>query len=392
MKKIYINALGINNSAGIGAQNVYNSIFCEQTVFSHESVLISKRKTQLRKVSWDLKSVPENLTEFDSRNNQLLLNAIEQIRSEIDLCISQYGDKRVGIVLGTSTSGILETEKAFEVAKGEKLKDDFCYYKQEISSPSLFLSRYLKLKGISYTVSTACTSSAKAFIEAKRLLAANLCDAVIVGGVDSLCSLTLNGFDSLDSLSSKVTNPFSKNRDGINIGEGAAVFIMSHEPSIVQFLGYGESSDAYHLSSPDPEGLGAELAIQQSLKMADLKPKDVSYINLHGTGTLKNDQMESKVTHRIFGTSVPVSSTKPFIGHTLGAAGAQEAALCYLMLSLGKIGFQKMPIHLWDGDRDETLPELNFVRKGEILKGQICMSNSYAFGGNNVSLVFGGSL
>lgn len=386
--KTYLHSMGINNALGASASEVYRNLFLEKKVVSEEARLISQRTTLIKKVSASLPDIPQEFEEFRSRNNQLLLQAVKQILPDIEAIKSRFPLNRIGVILGTSTSGIQETEKAFISANGGRLGPDFCYSKQEIADPSRFLSGYLGLPGIHYTLSTACTSSGKALIEARRLILSDLCDAVVVGGVDAISSLTLNGFDSLDSVSQRLTNPFSRNRDGINIGEGAAVFILSREESSIEFLGYGESSDAYHASSPDPEGHGAELALRAALKAAGLSPSEIGYVNLHGTGTPKNDEMESKVTRRIFGLDTPVSSTKPFLGHTLGAASAQEAALCYLALS--EINSEKLlPIHHWDEDKDPSLPELHFVTSGDRLSAPYCMSNSFAFGGNNVSLIFG---
>lgn len=389
MKRIFLNCLGINNAAGGDLVKVYQSVFLERKLLNSETRLFSARKTFVMKVSDSLPSLPSKLTEFDSRNNRLLLHAALQIQKELDLFLRKFGKGRVGIVLGTSTSGIDESEKVFHGNSEGPLPPHFNYYKQEVSNASNFLARFLGLESIHYTVSTACTSSAKTFIEGKRLLNSGMCDAVIVGGVDTLSHLTLNGFDSLDSVAPGLTNPFSKNRQGINIGEGAAIFILSHVESEVEFLGFGESSDAYHLSAPDPQGVGAEIALRSALSSSRLSPQDIGYINLHGTGTPKNDFMEGHLVKRVFGESVPVSSTKPFIGHTLGAAGAQEAALCYLAISsINKS--KKLPMHVWDGVQDPELPTLAFVHDHQLTKN-ICMSNSFAFGGNNVSLIFGGS-
>lgn len=387
--KFYLNSLGINNSAGSSLNEVYEAIFKKNKKRSKRVNLISGRQTVAFDVQASLPEIPSHLGKFKSRNNRLLLQAVLQIKDQIQDVISKYGTNRVGIVLGTSTSGIKETEIAFIEKMDGKLSSNFNYYIQEVSNPADFLSEYLELKGIHYTVSTACTSSAKAFIEARRLLSSNFCDAVIVGGVDTISSLTLNGFDALDSVSSQMTNPFSANRMGINIGEGAAIFILSKDPSPIEFLSYGESSDAYHISSPDPEGRGAEIAIRQALTMASLSPEDVGYVNLHGTGTPKNDEMESRLMTRVF-KDVLASSTKPFIGHTLGAAAAQELALCYLALS--KVNREALlPVHLWDGVQDPALPPLHFVTEGHSIKNRICMSNSFAFGGNNVSLILKGN-
>jgi 3-oxoacyl-[acyl-carrier-protein] synthase-1 len=387
MMKYYVNCLGINNAVGGNAKEVYQAIFTDQKVSSDEFHLASGLTTVVKKVQLNLPQLPTPFIEFESRNNRLLLHAVEQIRPQIDYFIQKYGRRRVAIVLGTSTSGVQETETAFIKRAKDPSDGQFQLSKQEISNPSDFLAAYLDLRGLHYTVSTACTSSGKAFIEAKRLLEAGFCEAVIVGGVDTLSSLTLDGFDSLESVSPKVSNPFSANRDGINIGEGAAVFILSKEESEIEFLSYGESSDAYHISSPDPEGVGAEIALRAALEKAKLSPSDIGYINLHGTATRKNDFMEGHLVQRIFGSQTPVSSTKPFIGHTLGAAAAQEAALCWLALSPMNVS-KNLPLHVWDGEKDPELPELHFVKMDDKMRGSYCMSNSFAFGGNNVSLIF----
>jgi 3-oxoacyl-[acyl-carrier-protein] synthase-1 len=260
------------------------------------------------------------------------------------------------------------------------------YRQQEIGSPSEYLRRALGLGGPAWTVSTACTSSAKAFSSARRLLSTGLCDAVVVGGVDSLCRLTLNGFGALESVSKQLCNPMSRNRDGINIGEGAAVFLMSRDPGPVAVLGIGESSDAYHISGPDPEGRGAEIAMRQAL--TGVAPRAVDYLNLHGTATTQNDLMESQVVHRVLGAELPCSSTKPLVGHTLGAAGATEAGFCWMLLT-GAAAPTPLPPHVWDAQADPALPPLHLVARGETRACRIVASNSFAFGGNNICVVLG---
>lgn len=386
MRSIYINYLGINNSAGADIQNIYRSLFIDQTIQPIERQLISGRQSTVRGVQAGLPAIHLNPERFDSRNNRLLLHAVQQIESPIRSLISKYGPDRIGVVLGTSTSGIFEGEKAFIEKKVSDPNFVFPYYKQEISNPSDFLSAYLGLHGISYTISTACTSSAKALIEAYRLLQCGFCDVIIAGGVDCLSHLPLEGFDALESLAPGVTNPFSRNRNGINLGEGAAIFILSHEEAEVRFLGYGESSDAYHISSPDPEGVGAELALRAAMKMAKIDSSEISYVNLHATGTPKNDAMESQVMKRIFKGKVAMSGTKPFIGHTLGAAGAQEAAICWMTLS--KVNSERlMPVHRWDGEVDPEVPVEGLVKSKQSFQGKYVMSNSFAFGGNDASLI-----
>ena len=216
------------------------------------------------------------------------------------------------------------------------------------------------LTGPAYTVATACSSSAKVFASARRLIEAGIVDAAVVGGADTLCRLTLRGFAALEITSSKRCNPFSINRDGINIGEGAAAFLLSREEGPVQLLGVGETSDAYHLTAPDPEGNGAREAMAQALADAQLNPADVSYINLHGTATPLNDAMESRAVASVFGDNMLCSSTKGMTGHMLGASGGCEAAFLWLTLNPAtNSGF--LPPHLWDGQADPKLPSLEFV-------------------------------
>ncbi|WP_018403584.1 beta-ketoacyl-ACP synthase [Marinobacter gelidimuriae] len=321
-----------------------------------------------------------------SRNNRLLLQAVEQVQPELDRVLQNHARHRIGVVLGTSTSGIGDAENAFSEERPEGLPSWYHYSMQEIGAPAQFLARHLGLSGPATTISTACSSSAKALASARRLLKADVCDAVICGGVDSLCRLTVNGFDALNSVSGTTCNPMSRNRDGINIGEAASIFVMSHEPGPVILSGVGECSDAHHISAPHPEGIGARNAIKTALDDAGLKPEQIGYINLHGTATPQNDSMESLAVSQIFETSPLCSSTKPLTGHTLGAAGALEAAFCWLTL----VGDGHLPVHWWDGEKDEELPALELVTPGQTLPAasKHALSNSFAFGGNNIALVF----
>jgi 3-oxoacyl-[acyl-carrier-protein] synthase-1 len=326
-----------------------------------------------------------------SRNNQLALAALAQIRPAVDAAIARFGAARVGVVVGTSTSGVGATEAAIaaHAASGE-LPADFHYGQQEMGSPAALLARELGIGGPAYVHSSACSSSAKALASAARLINMGLCDAVVTGGVDTLCAFTVAGFSALESVSSTPCNPLSASRRGINLGEGAALFLMSREPAAVALCGWGESSDGHHMSAPDPAGGGARIAMLQALRRAGIQPGQVDYINLHGTATIQNDAMESRAVAELFGTGVAVSSTKPFTGHTLGAAGAVEAAFCWLaMQDDNPDGL--LPPHLWDGEQDPALPVLNVARPGARLGRPIryALSNSFAFGGSNAALVFG---
>ena len=223
---------------------------------------------------------------------------------------------------------------------------------------------------------------------------ANLCDAVICGGVDTLSLLTLVGFNSLSVLSAEQTNPFSANRQGINLGEGSAVFVMSKEKlddHNVALLGYGASSDAYHMSSPHPEGEGAIKAFQAALNSAQLAPEAINWVNLHGTGTIHNDQMEALAIHHIFGHDTPCTTTKPYTGHTLGAAGAIEAAILWGMIDRTFNPTGKLPAQLWDQQADEKMPPIAITDHMSSWKSErrIGASSSFAFGGNNSVLILG---
>jgi 3-oxoacyl-[acyl-carrier-protein] synthase-1 len=330
-----------------------------------------------------------DLVRYDCRNNRLLLAALAQIGPAIDAARERYGAHRIGVVLGTSTSGIEAAEAAFVYhAQAGQLPENFNYRQMEIGTAAPFAAAALGVQGPAFTISTACTSSAKAFASARRLLQLQLCDAVVVGGVDSLCELTVQGFASLESTSGVRTNPMSVNRCGINVGEGAAVFLMSRDEAAVRLAGLGESSDAHHISSPDPQGAGAELALREALADAGIGPSALGYVNLHATATRKNDEMEAKLMARVFPDGVATSGTKPLTGHQLGAAGATELGFAWLTLAREGV---PLPRHVWDGEADPALPALDLVESERFLArragAQYVMSNSFAFGGSNVSLI-----
>jgi len=328
---------------------------------------------------------------LQSRNNQLALAALAQIRPAVDAAIARYGADRVGVVIGTSTSGVSATEAALAARlRTGALPEGFHYGQQEMGSPAALLARELRIGGPAYVHSSACSSSAKALASAARLINMGLCDAVVTGGVDTLCGFTVAGFSALESVSDVRCNPLSSARKGINLGEGAALFLMSREPAAVALRGWGESSDGHHMSAPDPAGGGARLSMTQALQRAGVEPAAIDYINLHGTATVQNDAMESRAVAELFGGEVALSSTKPFTGHTLGAAGAIEAAFCWLAMQDDNPD-GRLPPHLWDGAQDPALPVLNVAAPGARLGRPLrwALSNSFAFGGSNATLVFG---
>lgn len=333
---------------------------------------------------------PDTPLPVASRNNAVLERALRPMRGAIDAAIARVGPTRVAIVLGTSTSGIHEGELAVRMrAQTGALPAGFHYSQQELDSPSRYLARRLGVAGPAYSISTACSSSAKSLTAAARLLEHGIADVAIAGGVDTLCAFTIAGFRALDSVSATRCNPLSAHRQGINLGEGAALFLMSREPAAVRLAGWGETSDAHHISAPDPAGTGARVAMQQALARAGLRPSDIDYVNLHGTATPQNDAMEASAVREIFGADVPVSSTKPQTGHTLGAAGSVEAALMYLTLVDNGAG--RLPAHWWDGALDPDIDPVHVVGADETLGRPVryVMSNSFAFGGSNCVLVMG---
>lgn len=385
----FLHAPAIVCALGSGTDEVASRLWCGDT----NGMILAEGwlpggAARVGGVRADLPDLPSDCQDYSSRFSRILLAAVAQIRPQIEAAIERFGSDRIGIVLGTSTSGIAEGEAAIAVLRQTgRLPEDYHYVRQELGMPSRFLARLLGVGGPAYCVSTACTSSAKAFVSARALLRHGLCDAVIVGGADALCRLTVDGFAALESVSTSICNPMSRNRCGINIGEGAAIFLMSREPSAVALLGCGESSDAYHISAPHPEGAGAEMAMRAALQDAGLTPADIDYLNMHATATPKNDEMESRAIARVFPQSVAVSGTKPMCGHALGAAGAIELAFCWMALEHGR-----MPPHVWDGQADPGLPPLELVgtdRRFTNVSRRVCMSNSFAFGGSNACLVIG---
>ena len=333
---------------------------------------------------------PINDERYDLRCNRVLKYLVDK------LDLSGFEKDEIGIVIGTTNSGIQE----FENSENK--------HYAELGNPAEFLKWYLGTKNYAASVSTACTSGAKAFSTAVKLLQNDVCKVVIAGGIDTLAAMPSYGFHALEVLSHEKSNPFSKNRDGISLGEGGALFVLTKDVKMqkcldvksitnvgricksdnenVALLGIGETSDAYHSATPDPDGVQAVRAIQLALDDAGLKAEDIDYINLHGTGTVSNDLMEANAIYKVFGDNVPASSTKPFTGHCLGAAASIEAFICYQILK----GERNLPIHKYDNEYDENLPKINLVNSNtENKKINTCMSTSFGFGGTNAVVIMG---
>ncbi len=341
---------------------------------------IPGRSVLFGRVPGDLPRIAEPC--YAMRTNQLLLHAVDNFRATVEAFFARHAAERVAIVLGASNTGIDEAQRGVDAWLDTGAKPETLDFSQiELGTPSDYLRHLLGVKGPCYTVSTACSSSTKAFASARRLIETGVVDAALVGGVDGRCRFALNGFHALGALAQGLCRPLAPDRDGINLGEAVALFTLeridessascaSHQApdtkhqalstqrqALIVLKGYGSSSDAHHATAPDPEGRGAEAAMRAALADAGLTPGDIGYVNLHGTGTVANDSMELAAVHRIF-PQLPtlVESTKALTGHCLGAAGAIEAALCWLKLAAGDIA-------------------------------GAAMSNSFAFGGANASVI-----
>jgi 3-oxoacyl-[acyl-carrier-protein] synthase-1 len=315
--------------------------------------------------------------------------ALEQLQSAIEKAISKYGPERIGVCYGSGDSGSEASLLAHRALfKNNAFPKDYSLRFQGTFSVE-FISRKFGLSGPAFSVATACASGASAIVRGAELIKAGHCGAVIAGGADIVSETVFLGFHALEAISDSLTNPFSKNRRGINLGEGAAFFLLdSEENSGVELLGAGESADAHHITAPGPDGAGPARAMTAALKNAGITGEQIGYVNLHGTGTELNDKAESLAMQTVFGAtyppSPPVSSTKPITGHTLGAAGALEAAICWMVLTEQR----GLPVHCWDGVKDDEIPF--FPVDGSVRKTpSICMSNSFGFGGCNVSLILG---
>ncbi|MDW3205926.1 MAG: beta-ketoacyl-[acyl-carrier-protein] synthase family protein [Alphaproteobacteria bacterium] len=338
----------------------------------------------------DMVAVPNAVEAFDCRNNRLAELTLRQDGFETRAAAARkrYGPERIGVVLGTSTSGIASGEDAFLKWSGEgPLPPEFEFEKsQDLYSLSEYVRRRLDLRGPSYTISAACASSTKTFIDGAQLIQAGLCDAVIVGGVDTLCETSLRGFNALQLLSPVPCRPNDVDRQGICIGEAGGFALLEREHGddgpALRLTGFGESSDAHHMSSPHPEGLGARMAMEQALQRAALTAAEIGYVNMHGTGSLLNDRVEDRAIADVLGPDMRCSSTKGWTGHTLGAAGAVEAAIVLISL---EAGIAPANLNLETLDPDALCRPLTDTVPADLVH---VLTNNFGFGGNNCSLLF----
>jgi 3-oxoacyl-[acyl-carrier-protein] synthase-1 len=394
MKPLLLAEYTATSCIGRGVTPTLSALMEQRSGLAHCEFETVKIDTHIGEVPGvDAQPLPKDLQIFNCRNNRLAELGVQQdgFFDAVQAAAARWGRRRVGVFIGTSTAGIMQTELAYRArdAVSGALPPSFEYGPTHNSfSVADYLRRRCRLEGPAVVASSACASSAKVFGSARRMIEAGLIDVALVGGTDSLCLTTLYGFHSLQLSSPAPCRPFDAARDGISIGEAAAFVLLervpeSLDPDAVLLYGVGESSDAYHMSAPHPEGLGAKRAMQAALTAASLEPGDIDYINLHGTGTPSNDRSESQAVTSIFGPTTPCSSTKGATGHTLGASGALEAVISVLAIQNGL-----MPggVNTTRIDPNLTAHYIKENRRARVLR---VLSNSFGFGGTNCSLIFG---
>jgi 3-oxoacyl-[acyl-carrier-protein] synthase-1 len=389
---IYVTAIAIASALGRGSAPTVVALRTARSGLRPNDFLANRQPTFIGRVEGlEDERLPAPLAAFDCRSSRLAQAGLRQdgFEQRVAQAVARHGADRVGVYLGTSSAGILEAELAYrrrDPASGALPADLSFRHTYSLYSAGDFVRQRLGLAGPACVVSTACSSSAKAFAAAARALAAGLCDAAVVGGVETLCLTTLHGFASLELLSTQPCRPFDAARDGISLGEAAAYALLEpvdRSGEALALLGYGESADAHHMSTPHPEGLGAARAMRAALAMAGLAPHRVDYLNLHGTGTRNNDTAEGAAVRAVFGDGVACSATKGWTGHTLGAAGAVEAVITLLAL---RHGFLPGTVNTACAD-----PQcgLRLQLESEARPLARALSNSFGFGGSNCSLLFG---
>lgn len=392
LKPIFIDSYTATTCVGIGNNALLSALEIGNAGLSHcdfDNVSLDTWIGKVSAVSTECAKLPGAFESFECRNNRLAYLGLQQdgFDERVHKAIRKVGNQRIGLFLGTSTSAIYDTELAYrkvDSTSGKFINPINYSGSHSISSLCNFVRALYDIQGPGFVISTACSSSAKVFAAAQRFMALGLIDAALVGGVDSLCLTTLYGFNSLQLTSEKPCRPYDRDRNGISIGEAAAFALLTKEPdSDLTLFSYGESSDAYHMSSPHPDGLGAKHAMEAALISAGLSPNDIDYINLHGTSTPSNDRAEGIAVNNVFGKNIPCSSTKGITGHTLGAAGAVEAVACFEALRHGMI-----PGSVGTDVLDPTI-HLNYQLTTTKAPINRVLSNSFGFGGSNCSLIFG---
>ncbi|MEE4304255.1 MAG: beta-ketoacyl-[acyl-carrier-protein] synthase family protein [Wenzhouxiangella sp.] len=390
MKDLHIAAMTLTCAAGSGLDALRASLRDGKSGLRRNDYPNCELDTWIGRVEGvENVTLEGDLARFQCRNNQLAALALDQdgFRTQAAALLERHRPERIACIVGTSTAGISSTEQAFRELDGAgKFRPEHVMpWVHTPHTSAAYVAAALGLEGPVQTVSTACSSSAKVFATAARLIESGWADAAVVGGVDSLCLSVLYGFHSLELVSSDPCRPFDRARRGLNLGEAAGFAIVEPRPqaSLGRLLGWGETSDAHHMASPHPEGAGAIAAMRLALERAGLAPGDVDYVNCHGTATPMNDRIETAALKTVFESPPPASSTKAWTGHTLGAAGITEAV--FSLLSLGD-GFLPASLNCQDPEPDAA----DFIlRAGRRQKVDAVMSNSFGFGGSNCTLIMG---
>ncbi|MDT8426842.1 MAG: beta-ketoacyl-ACP synthase [Methyloprofundus sp.] len=388
---VAITAYSALSASGLGCEALYQDLQAHHSALAPLSLFNVPFPAYVGEIKQPLLRIRESLADYNCRNARVALTALNDaqggVRAAVEVAKANYGAHRIGVIIGTSTSGLYETEDAYGVLlETGKMPADFHFVKEHAyQATGRFVQWELGLTGVCFAISTACSSAAKAIAAGQRLINSGLCDAVLVGGVDTLCRLTLRGFRSLELVANQACTPMDKNRQGISIGEAAGLMLLEKchagHADKMKVLSVGESSDAHHMSTPHPEGEGAALAMRNALQLAGLQAADIDYLNLHATATKINDRMESRAVFSVFADGVPCSGTKGVTGHTLGAAGALETIIALLALK-----HQFIP-------GTQGLQELDDECQCQVIKSplskqlRIAMSNSFGFGGNNASVI-----
>jgi 3-oxoacyl-[acyl-carrier-protein] synthase-1 len=389
LNAIPITALATANPLGLGLSSTLSALCADRSGLRLNDFSDATLPTWIGRVAEiEACSLPAEYAAYDCRNNRLAELGLAQdgFRAAVAHARQRWGAARVGVFIGTTTSGVLSTEAAYAARDASgALPADYDYaHTQNLYSVTDYVRRSLQLGGAAYSISTACSSSAKVFAAASRMIQAGVCDAAVVGGVDSLCLTTLYGFNSLELLSPEPCRPWDAGRHGLSLGEAAGFALLERTgDSEVALLGYGESADAHHMSTPHPDGAGALLAMQRALHRADIHAQQIDWVNLHGTASPANDRSEDHAVSALFGAGIACSSTKGHTGHTLGAAGITEAIFCALALRSGVV-----PGTLNQRVADPAL-QCRVLTEARTLHPHRVMSNSFGFGGENCSLIFG---
>lgn len=389
---VAITAYSALSACGMGNKALSQSLSDNQSQLAPLSLFNIPFPTFVGEIKQPLLAIGDDLADYNCRNARVALTALNNtedgVRAAVEAAKDKYGAHRIGVIIGTSTSGLYETEAAYGVLlETGDMPDDFHFVTEHAyQATARFIQLELGLTGVCYAISTACSSGAKAIAAGQRLIDSHICDAVIVGGVDTLCRLTLRGFRSLELVSSEPCTPMDKNRNGISIGEAAGLLVLekrhADNANAMQVLAVGESSDAHHMSTPHPEGKGAALAMTNALQLAGLHSSDIDYLNLHATATKINDSVESHAVYSVFEDKLPCSGTKGITGHTLGAAGALET-----IIALTTLQQQFIPGTQGLKNLDEDCQCQIIYKPLQEQQIQVAMSNSFGFGGNNASVI-----